>query len=41
MTALLTWVFVKAEWLRTRGCVLPTLSALAAALRLTFLAPEL
>ncbi|MFJ6780277.1 hypothetical protein [Streptomyces yangpuensis] len=41
MTALLTWVFVKAEWLRRWWLVLPMLSALAAALRLTFLAPEL
>ncbi|WP_030729326.1 hypothetical protein [Streptomyces sp. NRRL S-237] len=39
--ALLTWVFVKAEWLRRWWFTLPALLALAAVLRLTLLAPEL
>ncbi|MEV6682774.1 hypothetical protein AB0N09_38810 [Streptomyces erythrochromogenes] len=42
MTALLTRVSVKAEWLRHRGWfALPALLALAAFLRLTLLAPDL
>ncbi len=36
--ALLTWVFVKAEWLRRWWFTLPALLAFAAALRLTLLA---
>ncbi|MFE1900035.1 hypothetical protein [Streptomyces yangpuensis] len=39
--ALLTWVFLKAEWLRRWWFILPALFALAAALRLTLLAPQL
>ncbi|MEU2450738.1 hypothetical protein ABZ605_11825 [Streptomyces sp. NPDC012765] len=39
--ALLTWVFVKAEWLRRWWFTLPALLALAAVLRLTLLMPEL
>ncbi|MGN5392494.1 hypothetical protein [Streptomyces sp. JL7001] len=39
--ALLTWVFVKAEWLRRWWFTLPALLACAAVLRLTLLAPEL
>ncbi|WP_030721168.1 hypothetical protein [Streptomyces sp. NRRL F-2580] len=39
--ALLTWVFVKAEWLRRWWFTLPALLALAAVLRLTLLVPEL
>ncbi|MFD9520914.1 hypothetical protein [Streptomyces sp. NPDC059979] len=41
VTALLTWVFVKAEWLRRWWFTLPALFALAAVLRLTLLAPDL
>ncbi|WP_374771823.1 hypothetical protein OG756_40790 [Streptomyces sp. NBC_01310] len=41
VTALLTWVFVKAEWLRRWWFTLAALFALAAILRLTLLAPEL
>ncbi|MFJ7775628.1 hypothetical protein [Streptomyces yangpuensis] len=39
--ALLTWVFVKAEWLRRWWFTLPALLAFAAVLRLTLLVPEL
>ncbi|WP_329106814.1 hypothetical protein [Streptomyces sp. NBC_01439] len=39
--ALLTWVFVKAEWLRRWWLTLPALLAFAAILRLTLLTPEL
>ncbi|MFJ9547765.1 hypothetical protein [Streptomyces erythrochromogenes] len=39
--ALLTWAFVKAEWLRRWWFTLPALLAFAAILRLTLLAPEL
>ncbi|MFE6909582.1 hypothetical protein [Streptomyces erythrochromogenes] len=42
VTTLLTWVSLKAEWLRHRGWfALPALLALAAFLRLTLLAPDL
>ncbi|WP_404962453.1 hypothetical protein [Streptomyces sp. 147326] len=41
ITALLTWVFVKAEWLHRWWFTLPALPALAAVLRLTVLAPAL
>ncbi|MFD7407254.1 hypothetical protein ACFV7R_32330 [Streptomyces sp. NPDC059866] len=41
VTAGLTWVFVKAEWLRRWWYVIPTVLAVAAVLRLTLLAPEL
>ncbi|MGV9323087.1 hypothetical protein [Streptomyces sp. NPDC003660] len=39
--ALLTWVFTKAEWVRTWWYAVPALLAVAALLRLTLLAPEL
>ncbi|MFD9094842.1 hypothetical protein [Streptomyces collinus] len=39
--ALLTWVFVKAEWLRRWWYVVPVALAVAALLRLTLLAPAL
>ncbi|MFB7179431.1 hypothetical protein ACFCYI_17185 [Streptomyces sp. NPDC056257] len=39
--AILTWVFVKAEWLRRWWFTLPALLACAALLRLTLLTPEL
>ncbi|MFJ3660958.1 hypothetical protein ACIPPM_10880 [Streptomyces sp. NPDC090119] len=38
--ALLTWVFVKAEWVRTWWYAVPAVLAVAALLRLTLLAPE-
>ncbi|NUV63152.1 hypothetical protein [Streptomyces sp. CAI-85] len=41
LTALLTWVFVKAEWLRRWWYGVPALLAAVALLRLTLLAPEL
>lgn len=41
VTALLTWVFVKAEWLRKGWFALPAGLALLAILRLTLLAPHL
>ncbi|KJY19883.1 MULTISPECIES: hypothetical protein [unclassified Streptomyces] len=41
LTALLTWLSVKADWLRRRWFTLPALAALAAALHLTLLTPEL
>ncbi|MFE5853340.1 hypothetical protein ACFQ61_08990 [Streptomyces sp. NPDC056500] len=41
VTALLTWLFVKAEWLRRWWFALPAVFAVAAILRLTLLAPEL
>ncbi|MFI8391357.1 hypothetical protein [Streptomyces sp. NPDC085540] len=41
VTALLTWVFAKVEWLHRRWTALPVLLALAAVLRLTLLVPEL
>ncbi|MTE17609.1 hypothetical protein F0L17_00345 [Streptomyces sp. TRM43335] len=39
VTALLTWVFVKAIWLRSWWFALPALLGLAALLRLTVLTP--
>ncbi|THA86257.1 hypothetical protein [Streptomyces sp. A0592] len=39
--ALLTWVFLRAEWLRRWWLVPPALFAFDAVLRLTLLAPEL
>lgn len=39
--ALLTWVFVKAEWLRRWWYAIPVVLAVGALLRLTLLAPEL
>ncbi|MER6433648.1 hypothetical protein ABT272_38885 [Streptomyces sp900105245] len=39
--ALLTWVFVKAEWLRRWWYAIPAVLALAALLRLTLLGPDL
>ncbi|MFI8266645.1 hypothetical protein [Streptomyces sp. NPDC085665] len=39
--ALLTWVFVKAEWLRRWWYAIPAALALAALLRLTVLTPQL
>ncbi|CAL9508436.1 hypothetical protein [Streptomyces sp. enrichment culture] len=39
--ALLTWVFVKAEWLRKWWYVIPSMLVIAALLRLTLLGPEL
>ncbi len=41
ITALLTWLFVKVEWLRGRWYAVPALLAAAAVLRLTPLAPGL
>lgn len=41
ITALMTWVFVKAEWLRRWWYAVPTVLAVAELLRLTVLAPEL
>ncbi|WP_405598993.1 hypothetical protein OG741_17705 [Streptomyces sp. NBC_01410] len=41
VTALLSWLFVKAGWLRRWWFVLPALLAIVAILRLTLLAPEL
>ncbi|MGW2560381.1 hypothetical protein ACWCXB_14265 [Streptomyces sp. NPDC001514] len=41
VTALLSWLFVKAEWLRRWWFVLPALLAVVAILRLTLLSPEL
>ncbi|MEV6512299.1 hypothetical protein AB0M61_40115 [Streptomyces sp. NPDC051642] len=41
VTAGLSWVFVKAEWLRRWWYAIPSALALAALLRLTLLAPEL
>ncbi|WP_158708562.1 hypothetical protein [Streptomyces sp. NRRL S-244] len=41
VTALLTWVFVKAEWLRRVWFAIPALLALSVLLRLTLLSPEL
>jgi hypothetical protein len=40
-TALLTWVFVLAEWVRRWWYAVPVLLAVAALLRLTLLAPHL
>ncbi|GAA0666328.1 hypothetical protein GCM10009535_52620 [Streptomyces thermocarboxydovorans] len=39
--AFLTWVFVKAEWVRKWWYAIPTVLAVSALLRLTLLAPEL
>ncbi len=39
--ALLTWLFIKAKWLRTWWYTIPTALVIAALLRLTVLAPEL
>ncbi|MEK8141785.1 hypothetical protein NKH18_01460 [Streptomyces sp. M10(2022)] len=41
LVALLTWAFVKAEWLRKWWHAIPAALAVAALLRLTLLAPEL
>ncbi|MFE8012429.1 hypothetical protein ACFU3O_06760 [Streptomyces antibioticus] len=41
VTALLTWVFVKAEWLRRWWYAIPVLLGVAALLRLTLLAPDI
>ncbi|MFB7051593.1 hypothetical protein [Streptomyces vinaceus] len=41
VTALLAWVFAKAEWLSRWWLAAPAVPALAAVLRLTLLAPEL
>ncbi|MFG2759786.1 hypothetical protein [Streptomyces wuyuanensis] len=41
VTALLSWAFVKAEWLRRWWYTFPAGLAFAALLRLTVLAPEL
>ncbi|WP_371615566.1 hypothetical protein [Streptomyces sp. NBC_00454] len=41
VTVLLSWMFVKVGWLRGWWFVLPALSAVAAVLRLTLLAPQL
>ncbi|GAA1428380.1 hypothetical protein ACFOOM_22430 [Streptomyces echinoruber] len=41
ITALLTWVFVKAAWLRKWWYAIPTVLAVAALLRLTLFVPEL
>lgn len=41
VTALLSWLFVKAAWLRGWWFAPPALLAVAAILRLTLLAPEL
>ncbi|MCP9957286.1 hypothetical protein [Streptomyces sudanensis] len=41
VAALLSWVFVKAAWLRRWWYVLPVVLAFAALLRLTVLSPEL
>ncbi|MFJ3279632.1 hypothetical protein [Streptomyces halstedii] len=41
VTALLTWLFVRAEWLRRWWYALPVAFAVAALLRLTLLAPGL
>ncbi|MFK0044339.1 hypothetical protein ACIQU4_09585 [Streptomyces sp. NPDC090741] len=41
VTALLSWVFVKAEWLSRWWFAAPAVLALAATLRLTLLAPGL
>ncbi|GAB2963409.1 hypothetical protein GCM10023080_025240 [Streptomyces pseudoechinosporeus] len=39
--ALLTWLFIKAKWLRKWWYAIPTALAIAALLRLTVLAPEI
>ncbi|MFE1873111.1 hypothetical protein ACFW9N_19745 [Streptomyces sp. NPDC059496] len=41
MTALLSWVFVKAEWVRRGWFAVPAVLAVAVLLRLTLLAPSL
>ncbi|MCX4633169.1 hypothetical protein [Streptomyces sp. NBC_01443] len=41
VTALLSWVFVKAEWLCRWWLAVPAALALGAIVRLTFLAPDL
>ncbi|WP_033317966.1 hypothetical protein [Streptomyces yerevanensis] len=41
VTALLTWLFVKATWLRKWWYAIPTVLVIAALLRLTVLAPEI
>ncbi|MEU3446474.1 hypothetical protein AB0H29_04455 [Streptomyces thermolilacinus] len=41
VTGLLSWVFVKAAWLRKWWYIIPAVLALAALLRLTVLVPEL
>jgi hypothetical protein len=41
VTALLTWLFVKATWLRKWWYAIPAALAIAALLRLTVLAPEI
>lgn len=40
VTALLSWVFMKAEWLRRWWSAVPAALVLAAILRLTLLAPD-
>ncbi|MEV3999011.1 hypothetical protein ACFYPK_28385 [Streptomyces halstedii] len=41
LTALLTWLFVKTEWVRTWWYTVPVTLAITALLRLTLLAPAL
>jgi hypothetical protein len=41
VVALLTWLFIKAKWLRKWWYAVPAVLAVAALLRLTLLAPEL
>ncbi|GAA0664738.1 hypothetical protein GCM10009535_50590 [Streptomyces thermocarboxydovorans] len=41
ITTMLTWVFIKAEWLRTWWYTIPAAFTAATLLRLTLLAPEL
>ncbi|MFC4468063.1 hypothetical protein ACFPH6_26605 [Streptomyces xiangluensis] len=41
VTALLTWLFVKATWLRKWWYAIPTVLVIAALLRLTVLAPKI
>ncbi|MFD3499321.1 hypothetical protein ACFWWT_06320 [Streptomyces sp. NPDC058676] len=41
VVALLTWMFVRAQWMRRWWYAIPTLLAVAALLRLTVLAPEI
>ncbi|WP_085207239.1 hypothetical protein [Streptomyces sp. Amel2xC10] len=41
VAAMMTWVFVRAEWLRRWWYAVPVLLAAAALLRLTLFAPEL
>ncbi len=41
VVALLTWMFIRAQWLRRWWYAIPTMLAVAALLRLTLLAPEI